>query len=79
MNALLIENVKDEFLPTFKELAKAFNANLTIQNSDKSDFIKAVKHDLNAYTKGKLNCVSMQECESTMQDFMSDLAKKYAR
>lgn len=42
MNALLIENVKDEFLPAFKELAKAFNATLTIQN-EKQDFIEAVK------------------------------------
>ena len=78
MNALLIENVKDEFLPAFKELAKALNANLTIQNN-KQNFINAMKDDLDAYAKGKLNCISMQECESIMRDFISDLAKKYAR
>lgn len=78
MNALFIKNVKDEFLPAFKELVKISHANLTIQ-SDKQKFISTIKSDLNAYAKGELDCLSMQECESAMQDFMDDLAKKYAR
>lgn len=68
MNALFIENVKDEFVPTFQELAKALNAKLSIASTDKQNFINAVKQDLNAYVKGELNCISMQECEKTMQD-----------
>ena len=85
MNALYIENVKDEFLPTFKELAKALNAKMSVtsttQTADKAkqDFINAVKKDIKSYEKGELNCISADECEREMQGFMQDLAKKYAR
>ena len=85
MNALYIENVKDEFLPTFKELAKALNAKMSVtsttQTADKAkqDFINSVKKDIKSYEKGELNCISADECEREMQGFMQDLAKKYAR
>ena len=89
MNALYIENVKDEFLPTFKELAKALNAKMSVtsttqtadkaQDTAKQDFINSVKKDIESYEKGELNCISADECEREMQGFMQDLAKKYAR
>ena len=83
MNALYIENVSDEFLPTFKELAKALNAKLSIsKNADeaqKQDFIASVKKDIKAYENGELSCLSTAECEREMQGFMQDLSAKYAR
>ncbi len=78
--------IKDDCLPAFRELAKSLNARLTIsaenvptQNATKENFINAVKSDIAAYKNGKLDCLNAQEFSDEMQDFMGDLAQKYAR
>ncbi len=65
---LIIENVKDEFIPAFKGLAKSINATITTKKPDKANkWQEQSKQMIRDYKAGKIKGFK------SIQDLREDL------
>ena len=80
MTRIIIDNVKDEYIPAFREFAEKMNANLTAESSD--DICEfGYSHEPNDET-----VKALQECEAggsgkvyaNYSDFVKEIEKELA-
>ncbi|RAX54425.1 hypothetical protein CCY99_03480 [Helicobacter sp. 16-1353] len=68
---LIIENVKDEFVPSFKDLAKTSKAKLRVTDSLSPKDAQNLKEIYKRSQKGDLELFEIGEAKQKMDSFLS--------